>query len=58
MKKKIIFGLFSIFAFFSFTFSVYAGNVTINFSGPDSVTVNNNIEIIVRASDSYCSRRY
>lgn len=51
MKKKIIFGLFSIFAFFSFTFSVYAGNVTINFSGPDSVTVNNNIEIIVRASD-------
>lgn len=51
MRKKIILGLFSFITFFAFTISVYAGNVTIGFNGSDSVAVNNNIDIIVRASD-------
>lgn len=51
MRKKIFLGLCSLITFFAFTISVYAGNVTLSVTGNDTVVVNNNIDIIVKASD-------
>ena len=51
MKKRIILGILSLVSFFAFTFNVEAGNVTLGFLGNDTVVVNNNLEIIVKASD-------
>ena len=47
MKKRMILGILSLVSFFAFTFNVEAGNVTLGFLG----NVNNNLEIIVKASD-------
>lgn len=51
MRKKIGLRLLCIFATLAFVFNVYAGSVTVGFSSKDSVTVNQNIDVIVTVAD-------
>lgn len=51
MRKKIGLRILCIFATLAFVFNVHAGSVTVGFSGKDSVTVGQSIDVIVTVSD-------